>query len=79
MITAPVKKESEFTQINQVPADIRFAASVAGFGQILRGGTYTAEFTYDDIIKLSESTVSKDEFGYRQEFRNLVRLAKAIE
>jgi|APSaa5957512535_1039671.scaffolds.fasta_scaffold02758_8 Ca-activated chloride channel family protein len=79
LITAPVKKESEFTQINQVPADIRFAASVAGFGQILRGGTYTAEFTYDDIIKLSESTVSKDEFGYRQEFRNLVRLAKAIE
>ncbi len=79
LITAPVNNENEYAQLDQVPADIRFAASVAGFGQILRGGTYTAEFTYDDVIKLSESTVSKDKFGYRQEFRNLVRLAKAIE
>ncbi len=79
LITAPVNNENEYAQLDQVPADIRFVASVAGFGQILRGGTYTTEFTYDDIIKLSESTLSKDKFGYRQEFRNLVRLAKAIE
>ncbi|MBL7050385.1 MAG: DUF3520 domain-containing protein, partial [Nitrospira sp.] len=43
------------------------------------GGTYTDQFTYDDIIKLAESTVGNDEFGYRHEFLGLVRLTKAIE
>ncbi|MGR3173922.1 MAG: vWA domain-containing protein [Candidatus Scalindua sp.] len=79
LITTPINKENEYVQLDQVPADIRFATSVAAFGQILRGGIYTAEFTYEDVIKLAESTVSKDKFGYRQEFLNLVRLAKVIE
>jgi Ca-activated chloride channel family protein len=79
LITTPVNKENEYAQLDQVPADVRFAASVAAFGQILRGGTYTDQFTYDDIIELAESTVDNDEFGYRHEFLGLVRLAKAIE
>ena len=45
----------------------------------LKGGTNTDQFTYDDIIKLAESTVGNDKFGYRHEFLGLVRLAKAIE
>ena len=79
LITTPVNKENEYAQLDQVPTDVRFAASVAAFGQILRGGTYTDQFTYDDIIKLAESTVGNDKFGYRHEFLGLVRLTKAIE
>ena len=79
LITTPVNKENEYAQLDQVPTDVRFAASVAAFGQVLRGGTYTDQFTYDDIIELAESTVDNDEFGYRHEFLGLVRLAKAIE
>jgi len=79
LITTPVNKECEYAQLDQVPADVRFAASVAAFGQVLRGGTYTDQFTYDDIIKLAESTVGNDKFGYRHEFLGLVRLTKAIE
>lgn len=56
----------------------RFAAAVAGFGQLLRGGKYTGAFTYDDVIALANGAKGKDEFGLRSEFINLVRLAKNV-
>ena len=57
--------------------EARFAASVAGFGQLLRGGRYTGDFDYDDVIALAQANKGDDEFGYRGEFVNLVRLAKS--
>ncbi|MGB4100440.1 MAG: VWA domain-containing protein [Alphaproteobacteria bacterium] len=62
----------------QPSEDVRFAASVAAFGQLLRGGKYTGAFTYDDVIKLAAEAKGKDEFGLRSEFVNLVRLAKTV-
>ncbi len=59
--------------------DIRFASAVAGFGQILRGGTFTGDFSYDDVIELAQSAKGEDNFGYRAEFINLVRLAKSAD
>jgi len=56
--------------------DIQFAASVAAFGQKLRGGAFVADFSYDDIIRLAKDGKGVDDFGYRTEFINLVRLAK---
>ncbi len=67
-----------YTQIEKVPADVRFAASVAAFGQLLRGGAYTGKFTYKDIINLAKDATSKDTFGHRHEFLNLIRLAESI-
>jgi Ca-activated chloride channel homolog len=58
-------------------SEARFAVSVAGFGQILRGGRYTGDFSYDDVIALANANKGTDEFGYRAEFVNLVRLAKS--
>ncbi len=60
-----------------VAREARFAASVAAFGQILRGGRYTGDFGYDDVIALANANKGPDEFGYRSEFVNLVRLAKS--
>ncbi len=57
--------------------EARFAASVAAFGQILRGGRYTGSFSYDDVIALANANKGSDEYGYRAEFVNLVRLAKS--
>jgi len=56
-----------------------FAAAVAGFGQILRGGHYNRIFSYDDVIALAQANRGKDEFGYRGEFINLVRMAKTAQ
>ncbi len=78
LIDTPIMPENEYTESGQVSTDIRFAASVAAFGQLLRGGTYTGEYTYDDVIKLGESSTGKDKFGYRHEFINLVRLADSL-
>jgi Ca-activated chloride channel homolog len=65
------------TAANEVPStEASFAAAVAGFGQLLRGGQYTEKFSYDDVIALAQANKGKDDFGYRAEFINLVRIAK---
>lgn len=56
--------------------DTRFAAAVAGFGQLLRGGQHTGSLTYDDVLALAAGARGPDPFGYRAEFLTLVRLAK---
>lgn len=59
--------------------DTRFAVAVAAFGQILRGEVNMADYTLDNVIALAQDGKGADEFGYRTEFINLVRLAKAFE
>lgn len=56
--------------------DTNFATAVAAFGQILKGGQYTGDFSYDDVIALAQQGKGADTFGYRAEFINMVRLAK---
>ncbi len=77
LITVPVTKAAGFPQVDAAPQDARFAAAVAAFGQILRGGRHTGPYTYDDVIALAQSAKGEDRFGYRAEFVNLVRLAKS--
>ena len=78
LIATPVKIENTLTGLAQAPLDVRFATAVAAYGQLLRGGQYTGTYSYDDVIKLALSARGKDEFGYRAEFINLVRLAASI-
>ncbi len=56
--------------------DVRFSVAVAGFAQMLKGGKNTGKLSYDDVINLAQGAKGADEFGYRAEFINLVRLAK---
>jgi len=65
--------------VQSASGDVRFAISVAAFGQILKGGKYTSDYNYDDVIALAKSARGDDEFGYRTEFINLVRLAKSAQ
>ena len=77
LITRPVTTADEVVSTGSASSDARFAASVAAFGQILRGGQYTGSYGYDDVIALGQSAKGEDPFGYRAEFLNLVRLAKS--
>lgn len=61
-----------------VPTDITWASAVAAFGQKLKGESWTANFSYDDVIALAQKGKGEDASGYRAEFINLVRLAKSI-
>lgn len=77
LVETPVRIDEDTATLARSSDDIRFSVAVAAFGQILRGGRYTGTFTYDDVIKLAQSARANDEFGYRAEFINLVRLAKS--
>jgi len=79
LITIPVTRADEVASIEAADADARFAAAVAGFGQVLKGGRYTGAWSIDDAIALAESARGTDRFGYRNEFLNLARLAKSAQ
>jgi Ca-activated chloride channel family protein len=79
LIEVPVAASSEVKDLAAIPEEARFAAAVAAFGQLLRGGQYTKSFTYDDVIALAQGAKGSDAFGYRAEFVNLVRLAKTAQ
>ena len=57
--------------------DLRFAASVAAFGMILRDSEYRGSATLDDVLRLARGAVGEDEGGYRAEFVRLVEQVKA--
>ncbi|MCH8207599.1 MAG: DUF3520 domain-containing protein [Nitrospinae bacterium] len=76
LITAPITGQKQ-EMASALEREIQWATAVAGFGQLLRGGKYTGKLTYDDVIEQAQSAKGKDEFGYRSEFIQLVRLAKS--
>jgi Ca-activated chloride channel homolog len=77
LLEYPILKRSIIAPAN-TSADFRFAASVAAFGQMLRGAKYTADFGFDDVQTLARSALGDDEQGYRREFVSLVKLAQAL-
>ncbi len=77
LITRAVSRADEISEAGSIAQEARFSAAVAGFGQLLRGGRYTGDFDYDDVIALAVDAKGEDHFGYRAEFVNLVRLAKS--
>ncbi|HEX8840508.1 MAG TPA: VWA domain-containing protein [Sphingomicrobium sp.] len=76
LISTPIDRRSEFTSFDRSPQDARFAAAVAGFAELLRGGKYSGALTFDDVVRIATAAKGRDEFGYRSEFVQLVRAAK---
>jgi Ca-activated chloride channel family protein len=64
-------------RFEQAPQDARFAIGVAAFAEMLRGGKYSGAMSYDDVLKIALGARGRDEFGYRNEFVQMVRAAKA--
>jgi len=58
--------------------DVRFSYAIAGFGQLLRGGDYLGQWSYEDAIELANSAKGRDPFGYRAEAVTLMRLAETL-
>ena len=46
LVTRAVTTADEFESVGSAPREARFAAAVAGFGQLLRGGRYTGDYGY---------------------------------
>ena len=78
LITRAVTAADTFETADAAPRDVRFAAAVAAFGELLRGGRYTGDYGYEDVAALARGARGEDPFGYRNEFVQLVRLAQSI-
>lgn len=77
LMETPIRREA-MRPLDQADADFRFATAVAGFGQVLRGGRYTGEWTVADARALAAASLGDDRFGYRGEFLRLAGLAQAL-
>ncbi|MFZ5710431.1 MAG: vWA domain-containing protein [Pseudomonadota bacterium] len=58
--------------------DFRFAAAVAGMGQLLTGATYLGDWGWDEAIALANGAKGADPFGYRAEAVQVMRLAQSL-
>jgi Ca-activated chloride channel homolog len=78
LITLPITTEMEKPSIDAASEEVRFSVAVAAFGQILRGQPFVQNYSFDDVMTLARGARGTDDFGYRAEFVNLVRIAKSI-
>jgi Ca-activated chloride channel family protein len=79
LIESPIMRSSVLPGIGQASDSFRFAAAVAAFGQILRGGQYLESWDYGDIADLARHSRGNDPFGYRSEFLQLISLADSLD
>jgi len=78
LLEYPIKTNAVVAD-DKMSTDLRFAASVAAFGQLLRGGKFVDQFSYADVIKLASNGMGDDSDGYRHEFVSLVKLASTLD
>ncbi|MCF6336701.1 MAG: VWA domain-containing protein [Gammaproteobacteria bacterium] len=78
LIEHPIYTRNIKHKLDATSIDFRFAASVAAFGQLLRGGQYTGTFQYQNVLSLARNSKGEDPFGYRGEFIRLVNLANSL-
>jgi Ca-activated chloride channel family protein len=76
--TASQLIEIPITEGGTSSSDTGFATAIAGFGQLLAGSPYAANWTYQDAIALANATKGIDPFGYRAEAITLMRLAETL-
>ena len=73
LIEMPIKPDT-----GAANSDTSFAAAMAGFGQLLRGGIYLGDWSYAEAISLAEANRGEDPFSYRREAVTLMRLAESL-
>ncbi|QEH32746.1 hypothetical protein OJF2_12250 [Aquisphaera giovannonii] len=66
------------TPAESASRDLRFAAAVAGFGMLLRDSPHKGDMTFARVEDLAAPAVGDDPGGYRGEFLDLVRSARAL-
>ena len=79
LMEQPIAQQTLRASWTQTSEDMRFAAAVAGFGQLLRGGEHTGTWGYPQVIDTAAAARGTDEFGYRAEFLSLARLASTLD
>ncbi|WP_245824671.1 vWA domain-containing protein [Sphingomonas azotifigens] len=79
LIAQPISARGIAPRFEDAPEDARFATAVAGFAELLRGGTYAGHFGYGDVARIAAGAQGRDPFGYRAEFLALVGKAERAQ
>jgi Ca-activated chloride channel family protein len=77
LISTPIDRRSEVARFADAPRDARFAAGVAAFAELLKGGKYSGTMRYEDVLQIVSAARGEDPFGYRSELIQLIRAAQA--
>ena len=64
---------------SQGSEDFQFAASVAGFGMLLRGSQHSGEANFELIETLARNGIGQSDDSYRHEFLRLIDTAKHLK
>ncbi len=70
--------DCRITPFEVASENLRFAASVAEFGLLLRDSEYKGNSGFEDCILLAKASRGKDEEGYRAEFIRLVESSELL-
>lgn len=66
-------------EFSRASANLRFAASVAAFGMLLRNSQHKGEATLPAVAEWAATAVGDDPNGYRQEFLELIHKAGTLQ
>ena len=64
------------SETSDTSTDMKFASAVAGFAQLLRGGEYTGEWSYEELLSLARAGRGQDNHGDRAELVKLIELSQ---
>lgn len=62
-----------YLTLSKTSDDFRWSAAVAAFGMLLRDSEYVKGFSYEDVLRLAQSSKGEDRNGYQAEFINLIK------
>lgn len=79
LIQRPITDADRTGDFAKLPADLRFAAAVAGAAQLLRHDPYVKDFGYGRAIEIARNAEGDDRFGYRREFVDMLRQAEKAD
>lgn len=66
-------------ELEKVSENLRFAASVAEFGMLLRQSNFKQNASYTNVLRNATKAIGTDAEGYRKEFIMLVKKAAALQ
>ena len=73
-----LSKVVEVSDKTELSENLKFAASVASFGVLLRDSKFKGKSTFDMVRDLAKQSKGIDENGYRAEFIKIVELADLL-
>ncbi|MDD2331855.1 MAG: von Willebrand factor type A domain-containing protein [Candidatus Cloacimonetes bacterium] len=59
--------------------NFRFSSAVVMYSMLLQDSEFKGSSSWDLVKKLAQNSLGKDEYGYRNEFMNLVKIAELLK